>query len=366
MADSSAVSLDEFIEGVCESDPFKVEEDLGHGYVKLRSTEAEKRQAAQDIKCVEDIVIEVLRNSRDAGAKNIFVATAKEHGVRTLVIIDDGAGIPSDMWKAVFEPRVTSKLETAHMDKWGMHGRGMALYSTRVNADASEVVASEEGRGCAIRIRSSESLPEKADQSTFPHFEEIAGIMAMRGPKNILRISCEFALEHRSELKVHVGTPAQIAATLYEYGLATTPAYVRAFGSETAAPLTKSLGLAHDPDDLARKAAEIGLDISLRTARRIIDGESRSIEDLASLMARKSFKAVAKNPPRRSAEGDATAAGRTSVHLSAEDRQHLLEGVMASFRPIAEAYYLEEDVEPKLKVEKGRILVEIPLADRSS
>ena len=105
----------------------RVEENLGEGYVRLRVAEAERRQAKHDIRCVEDIVIEMLRNSRDAGAKHIYVATAREGDVRTLVILDDGSGIPEDMQSRVFEARVTSKLESVHMDRWGVHGRGMAL-----------------------------------------------------------------------------------------------------------------------------------------------------------------------------------------------------------------------------------------------
>ncbi|MBM3712190.1 MAG: ATP-binding protein, partial [Actinobacteria bacterium] len=52
----------------------KIEEDLGNGFIRLKVSEAERRQALQDIKCVEDIIIELLRNSRDAQSKNIFIA----------------------------------------------------------------------------------------------------------------------------------------------------------------------------------------------------------------------------------------------------------------------------------------------------
>lgn len=358
-APGGAKPLEEFIEGVCASDPFKVEEDLGQGYVKLRSTEAEKRQAAQDIKCVEDIVIELLRNSRDAGAEHIFLATAKEGDLRTLVIIDDGTGVPSEMWEAIFQPRVTSKLETAHMDKWGMHGRGMALYSTRVNARTAEVVASRPGAGCALRVVSDGSLAEKADQSTFPRFEEASGVMAMRGPKNILRTSCEFALEHRDQLKVHLGTPAQIACSLYRYGLATVPAYARAFGDGADVPLARSLGLANGPEDLLRLAKDVGLDISLRTARRIIDGASESVDDLTALMARRSFQAPTGSRARRSARGHGEA---PALRLAEGDKERFLQKVMVSFQELAEAHYLEPCVTPKLRVEKDRLLIDIPLA----
>ena len=47
--------------------------------------EAERRQAKHDIQHVEDIVIEMLRNARDAGADKVYLATTKEDGVRTLV-----------------------------------------------------------------------------------------------------------------------------------------------------------------------------------------------------------------------------------------------------------------------------------------
>ncbi len=358
---SGADPLSEFIEGVCASDPFKVEQDLGQGYVKLRSTEAEKRQAAQDIKCTEDIVIELLRNSRDAAATNVFLATTKEDGQRSLVMIDDGDGVPEDMWRTIFEPRVTSKLETAHMDKWGMHGRGMALYSIKENTHAAEVVASRQGYGCSMRIMAGEELAEKADQSTFPTFEESSGVMAMRGPKNILRTSCEFALEHRKDITVYVGTPAQIAATLYGYGIATVPAYIRAFGDDSELPLTKALGLANGPDDLVRRAGALGLDISLRTARRIIDGQSERVDDLSSLMLKRSFKG--KQAPN--ASRGARSHGRTGPrpHITAEDRERFLSSVMNAYAELASAYYLAEDVTPEVHLSSGKLVVTIPLAE---
>lgn len=358
-ATKSSDELKDFLEGVCTSDPFKVERDYGQGYVKLRSTEAEKRQAAQDIKCVEDIVIELLRNSRDAGARMIFLATAKEGEGRSLTIIDDGQGIPADMWERIFEPRVTSKLETAHMDKWGMHGRGMALYSTKVNVDAAQVVASEMGFGSSLRISTGPSLPEKTDQSTFPHFEEANGVMVMRGPKNIIRTCCEFALEHRHELTVHMGSPAQIVAALYRYGLATIPAYARAFAGDEQFPLTRILGLAHSPDDLKERAAHLGLDISLRTARRIMDGQSEEAEDLTESMARASFKKA-----RRTAKPTQKGRGKrpsSRPRLQDHERAAFLQSIMDAYEPIADAYYLNARVSPSMQVESDRIVIEIPL-----
>lgn len=354
--------LSSFIEGVCETDPFKVERDLGHGYVKLRSSEAEKRQAAQDIRCVEDIVIELLRNSRDAGAHNIFVATSKEAGVRSLLIIDDGAGIPHEMWDAIFEPRVTSKLETAHMDKWGMHGRGMALYSTRVNTLSSAVVASEVDLGTALLVRSDACLSEKADQSSLPTFEMKDGISMMRGPKNILRTCCEFALEHRGELNIYVGSPAQIAAALYSYGLSTIPAYQRAFSNTDGVAIIKRLGLSSSPEDLSTKAQEIGLDISERTARRIIEGEITPPDNLISVMQAHSFAHASQSAPTQRKKPPSKG---VSIHISEEDKQSISRAAKQAFTSIAPAYYLNDAVDTSARVANNTLIIEIPLIENS-
>ena len=83
----------DFVSRVSGDTHLAVEENLGDGFVRLRTAEAERRQAKHDIRCIEDIVIEMLRNARDAHARNIFLATTKEGSARTLVFIDDGDGM---------------------------------------------------------------------------------------------------------------------------------------------------------------------------------------------------------------------------------------------------------------------------------
>ena len=77
-----------FVERVTSKSLFRVESDLGHGFVRLKVSEAERRQAKQDIRCVEDAVIEMLRNARDAHARSIFLATSKSGSLRRIVMID--------------------------------------------------------------------------------------------------------------------------------------------------------------------------------------------------------------------------------------------------------------------------------------
>ena len=77
-----STSLTNFVESVCNESHLRVETDLGGGFVRLKSEEAERRQAAHDIRTTEDALIELLRNSRDAHAHSIFIATSKSERVR--------------------------------------------------------------------------------------------------------------------------------------------------------------------------------------------------------------------------------------------------------------------------------------------
>ncbi|MDR1412337.1 MAG: ATP-binding protein, partial [Actinomycetes bacterium] len=183
MTDSSLL---QFVAEVAGEQALAVEEDLGAGFVRLNVSEAERRQARHDIRCSEDVLIELLRNARDAAARRLFVATATETreaetgqgqvARRGLTVIDDGTGIPTSMMTRVFEPRVTSKLETMRTDRWGVHGRGMALYSIAANALSAAVVASGMGRGAAVRVELDCDAPgERADQSSWPKIRRNTG-----------------------------------------------------------------------------------------------------------------------------------------------------------------------------------------------
>lgn len=108
--------LKKFVDTVADKSHLRVESDLGDGFFRLRATEAQRRQAKQDIRNVEDIIIEILRNSRDANSKNIYLATHTENNFRHLLIIDDGNGVPKSHHEIIFEPYVTSKLNSVISD----------------------------------------------------------------------------------------------------------------------------------------------------------------------------------------------------------------------------------------------------------
>ena len=81
------------------------------------------------------------------------------------------------MRERIFDARVTSKLETMKMDKWGVHGRGMALFSIKQNARSAEVLTSGPGLGSVFRVVvDCTSLKERVDQSTWPQAENDDGV----------------------------------------------------------------------------------------------------------------------------------------------------------------------------------------------
>lgn len=358
---TNSSELGSFIDEVCGESRLRVEADLGDGFVRLRISEAEKRQAAQDIRSTEDIVVEILRNARDAHANMIFVAVQREGDRRTVTVIDNGDGIPEHMHALVFEPRVTSKLDTAHMDKWGMHGRGMALYSIKANANEARICSSAPGLGTSIRIETSlNTLSEKSDQSTFPLFEQQeSGTYAMRGPKNILRVASEFALEHRKTCSVYCGSPTEVAATLHAYAMsATSPAY-RAFTlNQEEAPLLKRLALAVDPVQFSAISASMGLDLSERTARRIMDG---SITPLRSLMDRLQQESFDNKSGKSGASAKSRPSSGVRLRLTEEDADYLSRKAAEAFADIAGNYYLDPNCQPKVRISPEGIRITLPV-----
>ena len=236
-----------------------IEQDYGNGFVRLAVSEAARRQAKHDIRQVEDVVIELLRNARDAGAKTIYVATTTEGTRRTLVVLDDGQGIAEDMWEQIFEPRVTSKLETMRIDEWGVHGRGMALYSIKENVVSVKVASSEVGKGTSLVVEvDSELLPGRADQSTWPTVEHHERGLRIRGPRNIVRTIAEFSFAH-PELSVYFGSIPEVISTVFK--------------GEGEQWLGTALQECVDAQDLELEATACGLVTSERTAYRIISGQ---------------------------------------------------------------------------------------------
>ena len=352
MAESG--DLISFIASMSGEGNLRVEENLGSGYVRLRVAEAERRQAKHDIQYVEDIVVEMLRNARDAGADAVFIATVKEERTRTLLFLDNGCGIPAVMHEKVFEPRVTSKLESMRMDRWGVHGRGMALYSIRENASEARVVTSDAGLGSAFRVVVDlDDLRERADQSTWPVAKKNdEGVFAcVKGPHNIARAAGEFALEELHTCDVYLGTPTEIAATLYYRAQRTLDRSKLLFvDDEGTLPVVDRLGLAADASDFLRIASGIGLVLSERTAHRILAG---AIPPLNSVSARLLREGSAHKDP---APID-LAKDRRGLKIAQDDIADFSRVLERSFAQLGNKYFISLAAEPRVRVRRDRITV---------
>lgn len=344
--DGPSPNLAAFVASLGGGDGLRVEENLGEGFVRLRVSEAERRQAKHDIRCLEDVVIELLRNARDAGARRIFVGTAREGDIRTTVVLDDGVGIPEDMRERVFEARVTSKLETMRTDRWGVHGRGMALFSIRENATIAEVSDSGVGRGTALRVvTDATKLTERADQSTWPTVTKTPEGMVdiASGPHNVVRTCCEFALEERS-CRVYVGSPSEVVATVR--------ARVRPREDGPERVLDR-LVLAGDAQVLRRVAEELGMGMSERTAYRILSGEIRPLPNAVTRLV---------GNPARGRRPSLVAEVRPRI--SPDDRDEFSRQMARDFAFLADRYYLELRGAPRIRVSDGHVTVTFDVTER--
>jgi hypothetical protein len=347
--------LIDFIEQVSGGSHLRVEENLGNGFVRLRSEEAERRQAKHDIRQVEDIVVEMLRNARDAHASAVYIATAREGDVRTLTVIDDGEGIPPALHERVFEPRVTSKLETMLEDEWGVHGRGMALFSIKSNVVTAQVASSDVGLGSALTLEiDTDNLPEKTDQSTFPTLEkdEEGHLQAVKGPHNIIRSALEFALVYRKNPNVYLGPPSAIAATLLERGQKDLSDDDLLFCDDVATlPICQRIATSSDAAELMANCAAVGLDISERTAHRILGNQIAPLPSLCE---------VAREQRRAKAATDLTKDSR-GLRLAKDDIEAFSREMEKAFEILAERYYLSMADTPRVTVKGDTITVRFPI-----
>lgn len=378
MANNKNTELVDFVDNVCDKSHLRVESDLGDGYFRLRATEAQRRQAQQDIRCSEDIVIETLRNSRDAGAKNIFLATNTESDFRNIIIIDDGSGVPKNHHKTIFEPYVTSKLDTMTKDIWGIHGRGMALYSISVNCEDSHVVKSDNGLGCSIYVKTNtKKLGEKKDQSSFPSFHiNDDQELLIRGPKNIIRTCCEFAIENRGKINLYIGSPVEIACTLYN--LKQNDNFKSIFKSpDDNTKLLDLLSYAADVHDFKTYAKDLGIELSKRTARRIMDGD---IKPLPNILEKITQQGITKKDNTSTSTTNNTHATNAfdifsikkiykaspknkSIKMSDEDKETLKNSLCNSFSKIADKYYLNKEIEPKINIKNSKITLSFDVSE---
>lgn len=359
---SPASGLTSFIENVLGDESLRIEERLGAGFVRLRVSEAERRQAKHDIQYVEDAVCEMVRNSRDAHARHVFVASTRDGSKRNILVVDDGDGVPSSIAEMVFEPRVTSKLESMHMDRWGVHGRGMALYSIRQNALESRIVCSDAGKGCSISVVfDTDAVPERADQSTYPTLvanPEASGEGEIvcdktRGPHNIVRTVADVALDCPESQRFFVGSPAEVLATLVAQGRTHLISHPELERDSCAFWLLPAF--AGSPAELQQAAETLGIAVSQRSCYRILNFEVAALSEI-----RQALKGEALDKPVASPVD--LLKDRRGLKLSKEDVGEFTAALCRDFEPLAQRYYIDLAAEPRVRVSQDKIVVTFPIA----
>ncbi|HSL01796.1 MAG TPA: ATP-binding protein [Rubrobacteraceae bacterium] len=230
--------------------------DLGEGFARLTGVEGARRGPSR-VNCVEDVLLELLRNARDAGASHVFVATSlKGRRYRTLTVLDDGAGIPEAYTDLIFEPGVTSRHLDPALDPpsgvepraipYGVpHGAGLSLYHIRNFSLDARVFSASTPTSMGVTI-DTHLLPERALQSS-----------SRPSKTNILATLQDFARAN-PDLPLYYGSPPQILATLLDNHII---------------PRLDTTGAKEVRD----RARGLGLRMSVRTVQRIVRGEVRPV-----------------------------------------------------------------------------------------
>lgn len=363
MSSENSDNLLAFVSNLSGINYKRVEEDFGEGFVRLDIAEAERRQAKHDIRTVEDVVTELLRNSRDARAQKIFVAFYKKDAFkRHIVAIDDGCGIPLRVHEKIFEPRVTSKLDSVVFDNFGIHGRGMALYSVRSVVDEAHLVYSEPNRGSIFRVVVDTSkLSERKDQSCFPTVRMRKGKpFAAKGPHNVPRVLVEFSLSY-PHIEIFFGSPAQTLATMYWLTSQEGPSEIKskdadACFKDSSIKLWQCIGAISDASTLSGLARKYySLEVSERNAWRILGGEVRPLLSVVSLDEEQKYV----DQIRMNKIGGES---NLTKYIPQEELEILSQVIQENFRDIEKKYFVKIQGEPKVSKFKSQINITITLA----
>jgi hypothetical protein len=284
--------------------------DLGAGFARLTGVEGARRGPSR-ISYVEDALLELLRNARDAGATHIYVAsTLKNKRYRTLTVIDDGHGIPETHRDLILEPGVT----TRHLDPVAHpedppavpHGAGLSLYQIRTRSLDTRVLSASNPTSIQATFDTN-TLPERALQSTTrPSKTNLrATLLSFADSTN------RHGYRHGKTLEAYYGSPARILATVLHNRI-----------------IQPEKGI----EGLREVAVGLGLELSARSVRRVLRGEVRPEEAVSG-----KDEVVGSFVPLQERVGDGGPDGGPELRLGEEERA----GIADILRRAALAGYLE-------------------------
>jgi len=228
--------------------------DLGAGFARLTGVEGARRGPSR-ITHVEDALLELARNARDAGAARIYVAsTLRDRRYRTLTVIDDGHGIPRSHRNLILEPGVTTRHLNPVTESGdpSTHGAGLSLYQIKVHSLETRVLSTSSPTSIQTTFDTT-TIPERTLQST------------TRPSKTNLRATLQsFTARTNAQgrrLDSYYGPPARILATLLHHRI---------------------IQASRDSAGLWEAAVGLGLGVSVRSVQRILRGEVSPLEGVAA------------------------------------------------------------------------------------
>ena len=286
--------------------------DLGGGFARLAGAEG-LRRSPRRLRSVEDALFELLRNSRDAGAHSIYVAsTLRARRYRQLVVVDDGRGIPETHRHLVFEPGVTTRHldplpDTAPDDT--LHGAGLSLYHIKEVALSAEVLSASSPTVIKT-VFDTEALSERRLQSD-----------ARPSKTNIPATIARFAAQSSPHgPRIYYASPTRILALLLKHR------FIQISKDER-------VGIA---GCLRELASGLGFEVSLRTAQRVVAGSIPPVRE-AGFVPSSGTTGADMDGHVRSRVSRRVGAGEPILSLGAED----LEGIREVLRRAARSSYLE-------------------------
>ena len=296
--------------------------DLGAGFARLTGVEGARRGPSR-ITHVEDALLELLRNARDAGATSIYVASSlRDRRYRTLTVIDDGQGLPETHKDLVFEPGVTTRHLNPISEPANQvatpHGAGLSLYHIKNVAILAEALSPSSPTSISITF-DTRTLPERNLQSsTRPSLSNLRATVHTFAQQT-------FTWQTKpTRLHAYYGPPARILATLLDNRI-----------------IQRNEGAGR----LRKKAADLGLGLSLRTVQRILRGEIRPLASVG-------IGEVGKGGPGREESGRGREGDGPVLVLGEEERGE----IAAILGRAVRAEYLEvEDV--RFEARPGEISV---------
>jgi len=111
------------------------------------------------------------------------------------------------------------------------------------------------------------------------------------------------------------------------------------------------------PEDFVEQASSLGIDISTRSARRIMDGSIKPVRSMLERLQSDSFR-TQRSTGRPPAPNRSRSKG---LKLDEKDVDLLRNEISRAFQDIADRYFLSRDVRPEIRVTGDSIRVSIPI-----